>query len=90
MFGFLNLLLAVAFLRSGMEEALVTQVLEEGDPHAFHADDTGICWRNHHLGLEMLSDARLLGMTSFGSCSFTEPISDLEDLNLLPRPVQQA
>jgi len=36
-----------------------------------------------------LSDARRLGMVSFGSCSFTEPIEDLQSLHLLAAPVSQ-
>jgi hypothetical protein len=90
MFGFLNLLLAVGFLRSGMEEAEVTRILVEGDPGAVQADDSGITWRNQRLDLKQLSDARRLGMNSFGSCSFTEPLSDLEALHLLGSGVRQA
>ncbi len=83
MFGFLNLMLAVAFIRSGMEEAEVARVLEEGEAGAFQADESGMSWRNHRLDLKALSDARRLGMIAFGSCSFTEPIADLESLHLL-------
>lgn len=83
MFGFLNLLLAVAFLRSGMEESKVVRLLEEGKPDAVQANESGISWRNHHLDLKALSDARRLGMISFGSCSFSEPLEDLEALHLL-------
>ena len=90
MFGFLNLFLAVAFLRSGMEEAELVRLLEEGDPHAFQADDSGISWRNRRLDVKALSDSRRLGMISFGSCSFTEPITDLESLQLLAPGVPQA
>jgi len=89
MFGFLNLMLAVAFFRSGMEEVEVARLLEEGEPDAFQADDSGISWRNRRLGLKALSDARRLGMISFGSCSFTEPIADLESLHLLAPGVPQ-
>jgi hypothetical protein len=90
MFGFLNLFLAVGFLRAGMEEAEVAQVLQEGQPDAVQAGDSGISWRKHHLDLKSVSDARRLGMTSFGSCSFTEPLSDLEALHLLGSSVRQA
>jgi hypothetical protein len=90
MYGFLNLFLAVGFLRSGMEEAEVVQVLQEGDPDAVQARDSGISWRNHHLNVKSLSDARQSGMISFGSCSFTEPLSDLEALQLLGSGVRQA
>ena len=89
MFGFLNLMLAVAFLRSGLEEAEVARVLEEGEPDAIQADDGGISWRNRHLDLKALSDARRFGMISFGSCSFTEPLGDLEALHLLGSGVRQ-
>jgi len=90
MFGFLNLLLAVAFLRSGMKDPEVAQVLEEGEPDGFQADDSGITWRKLFLDLKALGDMRRLGMISFGSCSFTEPLSDLEALHLLPLQVRQA
>jgi hypothetical protein len=89
MFGFLNLMLAVAFLMSGMDETPVLRVLEEEDPAAFQADDSGISWRNQRADLRALSDARRLGMVSFGSCSFTEPIEDLQSLHLLARPVSR-
>ena len=90
MFGFLNLLLAAGFLRSGMDEAEVTRVLEEGDSDALQADDSGISWRNRRLDLKAVSEARRLGMIAFGSCSFTEPIADLEALHLLGSGVRQA
>ena len=89
MFGFLNLMLAVAFLRSGMNESDVLRVLEEEDPTAFQVDDLGITWRSRRVDLRALSDARRLGMVSFGSCSFTEPIEDLQLLHLLATPVSQ-
>jgi hypothetical protein len=90
MFGFLNLMLAVAFLRSGMDQAEVGQLLEESEPDALQADDSGISWRNRRLDLKALSDGRRLGMISFGSCSFTEPIADLKSLHLLEPGVPQA
>ena len=89
MFGFLNLMLAVAFLRSGMNESEVLRLLEEEDPTAFQVDDSGISWRSRRVDLKALSDARRLGMVSFGSCSFTEPIEDLQLLHLLATPVSQ-
>jgi hypothetical protein len=90
MFGFLNLMVSVAFLRAGMNEADVSQVLEEEDPSAFQVDDSRMSWRGRTLDTKALSDARRLGMASFGSCSFTEPIEDLQSLHLLPAPVSHA
>ena len=89
MFGFLNLMLAVAFLRSGMNESDVLRVMDEDDPSAFQADDSGISWRGARVDIEALSDARRLGMVSFGSCSFAEPIDDLQSLHLLAAPVSR-
>jgi hypothetical protein len=84
MFGFLNLFLATAFLRGGMPDSDVSQLLEEKSPETFQVDGLGIGWRNHRLDLEALRVARREGMISFGSCSFTEPLGDLELLGLLP------
>jgi hypothetical protein len=90
MFGFLNLFLTVAFLRAGMNQTEAARVLEEQSPGAFEADDAGISWRNHRLDLQSLSQAREDGIVSFGSCSFTEPIQDLEALHLLEPRTQRA
>jgi hypothetical protein len=83
MFGFLNLYLTVAFIRAGMSDNDAAQLLEEGSGDAFQADSQGISWRGNRLDLKALADTRNLGVISFGSCSFTEPIDDLEALGLL-------
>jgi hypothetical protein len=72
-----------------MNESDVLRVLEEDDPSAFQTDDSGISWRSTRLDIKALSDARALGMVSFGSCSFTEPIEDLQSLHLLAAPVSR-
>lgn len=89
MFGFLNLFLATAFLRAGMEETDAAQLLEEGSPEALQFDDAGVTWRGHRVSLNELREARRLGVVSFGSCSFTEPIGDLEAIHLLGSAAQQ-
>jgi hypothetical protein len=90
MFGFLNLFLATAFLRAGMEEAEAALVLEERSIEAFQIDRHSIGWKSHRLDLDALHDARRLGIVSFGSCSFTEPIEDLEALQLLGSEARHA
>jgi hypothetical protein len=90
MFGFLNLFLAAAFLRAGMDETDAARVLEEGAPEAFHLDQRGISWNKHRLGVDALRGARQDVLVSFGSCSFTEPIAELQALHLLEPRVQQA
>lgn len=90
MFGFLNLFLATAFLRAGMNESDAARVLEEGSSEALHIDEDGVSWKGHRLRLDRLRDARRFGVVSFGSCSFVEPIGDLEALHLLGPGVRQA
>jgi len=89
MFGFLNLFLAVAFVCTGIGDEAAIQILEEGSPQAFEIDNQGIIWRDHRLDLNALRQGRKM-LVSFGSCSFTEPIAELQSLQLLPGRVRQA
>jgi hypothetical protein len=89
MFGFLNLFLATAFLRAGMDPENGIRVLEERDPSAFQIDSRGVRWGVHRLDLEDLQRARGI-IVSFGSCSFVEPLSELHALHLLEPRVHPA
>ncbi|HEX8171971.1 MAG TPA: hypothetical protein VF824_15650 [Thermoanaerobaculia bacterium] len=77
MHGFLNLFLAAAMLDDA--EA----VLNENDPHAFAFDDDGASWRDRRVATEEIMAMRRDFALSFGSCSFEEPIADLQELGLL-------
>ena len=90
MFGFLNLFLTTAFLRAGLPESAAADLLEERSAESFRIADEGIGWRGHRLDANELRLSRTEGMISFGSCSFTEPLADLEALNLVPGRVQRA
>jgi hypothetical protein len=83
MHGFLNVFLAAAFLRAGMESALAVSLLEEQSSAVFRFDGDGVTWREHRLISKELVAARRSFALSFGSCSFTEPIDDLQSLGLL-------
>lgn len=83
MHGFLNVFLAAAFLRTGMEPEVVLQLLREESASAFHFDSEGAIWRDHRLSLRNIAAARERFAISFGSCSFIEPVSDLRTLHLL-------
>jgi hypothetical protein len=89
MFGFLNLFLATALARNGMAEAETCEILEESSPAAFWIDEGAIGWRNRRLDGETLGRARE-SIVSFGSCSFTEPIDELQSLHWLEPKVHQA
>ncbi len=83
MHGFINVFLAGAFLRAGLEAELAVQLLEASSSSAFQFAADGVRWREHHLGLNEIAAARRDFAISFGSCSFTEPIDDLQLLHLL-------
>ena len=77
MHGFLNVFLAAALLEHA--EA----ILGETDPGAFAFDDEGASWLGHRVTTEALRTMRRDFATSFGSCSFEEPIGDLRALGWL-------
>jgi len=77
MHGFINVFLAAALLDHADD------VLAENDPRAFAFDDDGVSWRGHRVSTEALIAMRRDFATSFGSCSFEEPIHDLKELGWL-------
>lgn len=79
MHGFINLLGATALIHRGAESAEAERALEEHDPHAWTLSPHALAWRGHSWPAELLSDIRKK-FVSFGSCSFEEPIHDLEAL----------
>ena len=82
MYGFLNVFLATAFLAAGLDEAEARVLLDESDLNAVTFSRTEAVWRSHRLPLDRLAESRRF-LTSFGSCSFREPIDDLTALGLL-------
>jgi hypothetical protein len=83
MHGFINVFLAAAFLRAGMDRHLSAALLEEQSSQAFQFDGDGVGWRQHRLSRNEIGAARRSFAISFGSCSFTEPIDDLRSLHFL-------
>lgn len=83
MFGFLNVFVAAAMARAGLDELGIARVLEERDPTAFELGADAVRWRGQSVSLEELTATRRSFALSFGSCSFREPIDDLRHLGLL-------
>jgi hypothetical protein len=77
MFGFLNIVLAAAWLRDGATDADAVGLLEERDPTAVRFTDAGVEWRNVLLLTSRLARARQRAAIAVGSCSFTEPVHEL-------------
>jgi hypothetical protein len=80
MYGFLNVFVASALIYAGENEATATAALEETDPTAFAFEDDAIVWRNKRIPAGQMEESRLEFAISFGSCSFREPIDELEPL----------
>jgi hypothetical protein len=74
--GFLNLLAAVVF---GDEE----EALSERAP-AFALDSESFRWRDQEASPARLADVRAALFHSIGTCSFFEPVEELEQLGILP------
>lgn len=84
MHGFLNLLMMTGFARESYRVSLLEELMEEEFEEAFQFTELGVHWRDgHDLNNAQLGWLRQKGMHSFGSCSFDEPIADLEALGLL-------
>ncbi len=83
MHGFLNLFLASAFLIEGMEVAEAIQLMEETSPEAFTFDERRVRWRSGEISVDRLSMVRRGFAMAFGSCSFIEPVAELQELKLL-------
>ncbi len=80
MHGFLNVFLAAAFVWHGTNA--IEPVLEETDPAAFRFEEQAH-WRDWSLEAAQIQDARRHFAQAFGSCSFEEPVHDLQTLGLL-------
>jgi hypothetical protein len=83
MFGFLNVFLAAAYARDGLEDTDLQKLLEETSASALEVKDDGIAWRGRRLDLAAIRRAREQVVISFGSCSFTEPMGELAALGFL-------
>lgn len=84
MHGFLNVFgAAVLSYTAGLSLADVAAVLAEGDGREFIFDDDVFAWRNFHATTAEIRFLRTNLITSFGSCSFDEPRTDLVALDLI-------
>jgi hypothetical protein len=82
--GFLNLFFAgVLGHCHGLSEEELLAMIEEQEPAAFRFHEAGLSWRERPAGLDGIAAARRVAVTSFGSCSFSEPRDALRTLDLL-------
>jgi hypothetical protein len=83
MHGFVNLFTAALLhqydrAKSGPER--VMQVMEDRDPNSWTFSDEAMQWRDFSVKTTQIATARKHIATSFGSCSFDEPVDDLTAL----------
>jgi hypothetical protein len=84
MHGFLNLFLMTGFAREGYRQTLLEEVMEEEFAEVFRFEDQAAEWREQYsLNIWQIEALRKQGIQSFGSCSFDEPIADLQQLGIL-------
>lgn len=80
MFGYLNMFLAAALLmtKAPVEEAL--ELLAETHASSIQFSPDAVSWRSHTFDRHRLAQLREQVMISFGSCSFTEPLTEVRAL----------
>ena len=83
MFGYLNIFFAAAFCAAGSSPSAVFGALEETDASQFRCDDAGVWWKDHVVIHDQLAVVRQAVATSFGSCSFAEPVQEAHNLHLI-------
>lgn len=84
MHGFLNMLLMTGFARESFRSGVLEEIMEEEFEEVFTFDENGVTWREDFFLTNIhLEHLRRKGMNSFGSCSFDEPVADLQALGLL-------
>ena len=76
MYGFLNVLIAAAAVLSGGSRSDARDILLRSDSSELKSDDAGISWNGSRLSTGDITRARAF-VTSFGSCSFVEPVQEL-------------
>lgn len=82
LYGFMNVMLASAVAASGGTVADVAHALRAGADVAVTAE-RAILRDGRVITSEAMAQARTSVIASFGSCSFDEPVQELQDRNLL-------
>lgn len=80
MHGFINILMAASFAWNGEKD--IEPIVAETDPAAFDFDDNAR-WRDKMLTAEQVHETRQRFLHSIGSCSFEEPVAELQQFGLM-------
>jgi hypothetical protein len=82
MHGFLNLFLSACFLRQDINNSFVHKLINETDVKNIEFADEGVLWKEEAIPTQTIAAARAKNAISFGSCSFLEPIEDLQEIGI--------
>lgn len=82
-YGFLNVFLTAGLAMTGAIDEAQRKTLLEEDAQAFQLDDEWIAWHDQRLTVDQILRLRSTLAVGFGSCSFTEPIDDLQAMGWL-------
>ncbi|MFY0684064.1 MAG: hypothetical protein JXR20_05890 [Balneola sp.] len=84
MHGFLNVFGASILARAGqLSENEIHEMIADETADNFAFTEDAFQWKSHSVEMDQIQKLRTLSVTSFGSCSFDEPVEDLQELNLL-------
>ena len=83
MHGFLNLFLGATLLECGISAEQLVQILEDSNAASFQFSGQSAHWNRLFVSADDLAVTRQRFAISFGSCSFEEPVLDLQQLGLL-------
>jgi hypothetical protein len=83
MHGFLNVFLGAALLECGISSEQLVRILDDTQAESFHFSGQAAYWTKLFLNEDDLAATRERFAISFGSCSFEEPVADLQQLGLL-------
>ena len=85
--GFLNVFVAGLLARiNPMAADDIAHVLADREGEHFQWRENSIAWKDWSITTQQILELRSTAATSFGSCSFTEPVDDLLAMGLLDGP----
>jgi len=88
--GFFNLFAASALAHvHDLPVKTLIEIIGETDPEAFVVEPERLAWRDYDASADNIAEARRSVLTSFGSCSFSEPRDDLRTLGFIEEGAPQ-
>lgn len=86
MHGYVNVILASILLQQGGEVEEASVLLDDTSAENFRFSHERITWRNRHFTKEQIARGRKDLMVSFGSCSFTQPLEEIVEIDQMGLP----